>query len=174
MRFVGVCYRAHHPAWSFAPHSGDGAAKKGGRFNRIGEPTLYLSLAPCTVFREWTQAGRQSPLTLCEYDVDCDDIADLQDDGCRRAHDVVLEDLACGWLELQLADKVAPSWVVVDRLKATGYVGTLVPSFAPGATGDDINLVLWRYGPELPHRVRVYDPKGGLPADQASWPYLER
>ena len=36
-------FRAHNPLWSFQPLSGAGAARAGGRFNRIGTPALYLS-----------------------------------------------------------------------------------------------------------------------------------
>lgn len=38
-----VVYRAHNPHWSFAPDSGAGAAKHGGRFNCPGVPALYTS-----------------------------------------------------------------------------------------------------------------------------------
>jgi RES domain-containing protein len=34
---------------------------------------------------------------------------------------------------------------------------------------DDRNLVLWRWGPDLPHKVTVYDPTGKLPKNQLSW-----
>jgi RES domain-containing protein len=50
-----------------------------------------------------------------------------------------------------------------------GHAGILAPSFAPGATHADNNLVLWKWGTELPHRVTVYDPSGRLPKDQLSW-----
>ena len=45
----------------------------------------------------------------------------------------------------------------------------LAPSFAPGAEADDVNLVLWDWGPDLPHRIAVFDPSGRLPKDQLSW-----
>jgi len=41
--------------------------------------------------------------------------------------------------------------------------------FAHGATADDQNLVLWRWGPDPPHKVMVYDPTGKLPKNQLSW-----
>lgn len=34
---------------------------------------------------------------------------------------------------------------------------------------DKANLVLWRWAPDLPHRVNVYDPSGRLPRNQTSW-----
>ncbi len=172
MRFTGRCYRGHDPAWSFTPLSGEGAAITGGRFNRKGEPTLYLSLDIMTAVGECTQgfSHRLQPLTMCEYDVDCEDIADLRDEAGRGSHDLSWDDLACGWLSWQYARRDAPSWLVVDRLKADGYSGILVPSFVPGATRTNQNLVLWRWGPDLPHQVVVYDPGGRLPHNQLSWP----
>lgn len=52
---------------------------------------------------------------------------------------------------------------------AGGNAGILVPSYAPGATDGDYNLVLWRWGSSLPHQVNVFDPSGRLPKNQLSW-----
>ena len=174
MRFTGRCYRGHDPAWSFTPLSGDGAALTGGRFNRKGEPTLYLSLDIMTAVGECTQGFtmRLLPLTMCEYDVDCAPIADLRNDVSREALGVTHAELACPWLRHQLAGEQAPSWRVADRLKASGHYGTLVPSFVPGATAVNFNLVLWKWGSGLPHKVKVYDPSERLPQNQLAWPTL--
>ena len=171
MRFVGRCYRGHDPAWSFSPISGDGAAIRGGRFNRRGESALYLSLDVITAVGECTQGltQRLHPLVMCEYDIDCDGVADLRtEDECSK-YGVTPTDLACPWLSFQLAGKEAPSWLVADRLKAD-YAGIIVPSFVPGADEKNSNLVLWAWGPDLPRRVQVFDPAGRLPRDQLSWP----
>jgi RES domain-containing protein len=151
--------------------SGDGAAKVGGRFNRKGEPTLYLALDVMTAVNECTQglSQRLQPLTMCVYDIDCEPIADLRTTTGRAAHGVALDDLACGWLTYLRAGKQAPSWLVVDQLRAQGFVGLLTPSFAPGATAANCNLVLWQWGPDLPTFVAVYDPSDRLPKDQLSW-----
>lgn len=171
MRFTGRCYRGHDPAWSFTPLSGEGAAITGGRFNRKGERALYLALDIMTAVAECTQgfSHRLQPLLMCEYDVDCEDIADLREDAGRRKHKVAGEDLACGWLSCQLARREAPSWLVADRLRGEGYAGILVPSFVPGASDANRNLVLWRWGADLPHQVQVFDPSGRLPKNQLSW-----
>lgn len=172
MRFEGRCYRGHDPRWSFSPISGEGAAKVGGRFNRKGEPALYLALDVITAVGECTQGltQRLQPLTMCEYDVDCDPIADLRTEADRYALGVAFDDLACAWLAFLRAGKDAPSWLVVDRLKTDGHAGVLAPSFAPGAGPTNCNLILWRWGPDLPTRVSVFDPSGRLPKDQLSWP----
>ena len=157
--------------WSFSPISGEGAAKVGGRFNRPGEPTLYLALDIMTAVNECTQGltQRLQPLTMCEYDVDCYPVADLRTEADRLALGVALADIGCGWLTFLRASKDAPSWLVVDRLKAGGYAGLLAPSFAHGAGPTNNNLILWRWGPDLPTRVSVFDPDGRLPKDQSSW-----
>jgi RES domain-containing protein len=165
MRFRGECFRAHDPNWSWAPLSGAGAALKGRRFNWPGLATLYLSLSFNTVFREVSAgfAHRLTPQVLCSYDVDCADIADLRDGAGREAHGAALDDLACPWAADIAARREPASWGVVRRLLADGCAGALVPCFANGATPDDQNLVLWCWGPELPHKVTVYDPSGKLP-----------
>jgi RES domain-containing protein len=53
--------------------------------------------------------------------------------------------------------------------RVTEWAGVLAPSYAPGASERDRNLVLWRWGPDLPHQVEVYDPSGRLPKNQLSW-----
>ncbi len=164
MRFRGECFRAHDPAWAWSPLSGAGAALKGRRFNWPGLETLYLSLGFNTVFREVSGgfAHRLTPYVLCSYDVDCDDVADLRAEADRAKLGVLLSDLACAWGDALIAGREPASWGVVRRLLADGYAGVLVPSFAHGATADDQNLVLWRWGPELPHKVTAYDPTGKL------------
>jgi RES domain-containing protein len=172
MRFAGRCFRGHDPMWSFSPLSGAGAAKTGGRFNRKGEATLYLALDIITAVNECTQglAQRLQPLTICEYDVDVEPVADLRGDAERAAWSVRDEDLACGWLSAMRAGRVPASWLVAEALQDAGCAGMLVPSYVPGAGAGQHNLVLWRWGPDLPTQVAVHDPAGRLPRDQSSWP----
>lgn len=171
MRFQGRCFRGHHPGWSFAPTSGEGARQKGGRFNRPGKATLYLATAYDTAVGECAQgfSNRMPPLTLCEYDVDCDPIADLSTAAGREAHSISMDELACAWMMLMEDGDVVPSWKVAERLEAEGFVGMLVPSFFPGAQERHVNLVLFKWGGDLPSLVRVYDPDGRLPRDRRSW-----
>ena len=58
---------------------------------------------------------------------------------------------------------------IATRLIREGASGIIVPSFARGARPDMHNVVLWKWGPDLPHRVFVHDPSGRLPKDQLSW-----
>jgi RES domain-containing protein len=169
--FRGRAYRGHDPYWSFAPTSGEGARLTGGRFNRKGEATLYLSLDAVTAVMEITQGftNRLPPITLCEYDIDCADIADLRDETSQAAHNIKSADMACGWMSHQLSGRIAPSQAIAKTLRGRGFTGAIVPSYVPGATADDINLVLWKWGPDLPHKISVFDPGSRLPKNQRSW-----
>jgi RES domain-containing protein len=171
LRFRGTCYRTHNPAWAFKPLSGDGAAIHGSRFNPKGSPALYLSLDFSTAVLEANQgfAHKIDPSTLCAYEVDCEDIADLRDEAGRKRHAVKLVDMQCAWLALAKAGKTPPSWDIATRLIAQGVAGILVPSSANRAPESASNLVLWDWGPNLPHRVTVSDPSGKLPRNQLSW-----
>ena len=164
MRFQGRCFRAHHPAWAFEPTSGEGARLTGGRFNRKGSAALYLALRLETAVGECSQgfAHRIPPMTLCEYEVDVEPVADLASEEGRKALKVRLDDLQCPWLQLVLDGRKAPSQEVAERLKGEGYAGALVPSFMPGAGPDDVNLVLWAWGDRRPRLVKVHDPEGRL------------
>ncbi len=171
MRLSGLVYRAHNPRWSFAPTSGAGAARYGGRFNPVGLPALYAARRMETAWREAQQGFpfKAQPLTICAYEVDCADIADLQDEDSCRALEVSFLDLACPWEDLAERGIEPPSWQVAKRMIVSGHVGIIVPSFAPGATSDDRNVIFWTWSDDLPHRVRVIDDESRLPRDARSW-----
>ena len=124
-----------------------------------------------TAIKEANQgfAHRIDPCVLCSYEIDCEGVANLTTAQERGEHSVALDDMACAWA-IDLANGGRPpSWSVYDRLTAQNITGILVPSFAPGAEANDLNLVLWDWGPDLPHKVTVFDPSGRLPKDQLSW-----
>lgn len=172
MRFVGVAYRAHDPQWSFKPLSGDGAAIRGGRFNPRGTPALYLGLSIVTAVKEASQGlpAKINPLVLCSYEIDSEDILDLRDPATQATVGTTDADLACPWMAQVHAGKEPPTWVLARTLIADGVAGVIAPSFAPGATSDDANLILWRWTNARPHFCEVHDPSGRLPKNQLSWP----
>jgi RES domain-containing protein len=171
LRWQGTCYRAHDPRWAWAPLSGEGAAAQGGRFNPKGIPALYLALSLEGMLQEMAHgfAHRFDPLTICAYDVDVDNLVDLRADAGRAAAGIVLADMACAWADDLACGRTPASWTVSRSLIAKGAAGILTPSFANGAKPDVANLVLWRWGPDLPHKVEVHDPSGRLPKNQSSW-----
>lgn len=163
VRFDGVVYRAHHPAWAFDPESGEAARIHGGRFNRIGTACSYAAL---TLETAWLEA---QPLTICSYRAELADILDLTDPGVREAARVTLAQLDSAWERLAGDRHPVPTWELADRLIAGGCAGVIVPSFASRARSDNRNLVLWSWSREAPHRLEVIDDEQRLPRDQSSW-----
>lgn len=170
-RYRGLVYRGHNPRWAFAPVAGTGAARHGGRFNPRGVPALYASLRPETAWLEAQQGlpFKAQPLTICAYRVDCADLVDLTQPAALEAAGSTRAELACAWEALAARGETPPSWALADRLRAAGYAGVVVPSFAPGATDEDVNLVFWDWGEDLPHQVRVIDDAARLPQNDPSW-----
>lgn len=159
IRFTDPVYRAHHPRWAFDPVSGEGARRHGGRFNRPGTPALYTALRMETAWLEAQQgfAFKAQPLTLCSYAVDCADILDLTSPTTLAALGNIPAELACAWEDLADRGLAVPNWTLVDRLIKEGAAGIVVPSFAHRAASDDRNLIFWRWGNDLPHKVCVID-----------------
>ena len=159
MHFQGVVFHAHNPYWSWSPLSGEGALKRGGRFNRVDVPALYTSLSPMTVLREvGFLQQRLQPHLLCACDVDAQPVFDALDVSQMRAFGLADEDLRCPSWEKQMLDGTIPaSQRLADQLIAAGYVGMRTPSFAQGAGADDLNLVFWSWGDHLPSRVLLID-----------------
>lgn len=166
MKAPPVAYRAHRPEWAMSPVSGEGARLHGGRFNRPGVAALYLGLKFETALLEANQGfdNKLEPTTIVQYDIDCEDIVDLTQASERRRWDAPPRVLQCGWLELSHKGKPVPSWDLADRLIKAGIAGILVQSFAPGAKAKDVNLVLWKWGPRLPHKVVAVEPNKRLEA----------
>lgn len=124
-----------------------------------------------TALKEVSQglAFRIHPFVLCCYDVDCADIADLRTDPGRVEHGVAFTELSSAWFTGPRERSEPASWRLARRLIARGIAGILVPSFAPGATHRDVNLVLWDWSDRPPHQVKVFDPGGRLPRNKRSW-----
>lgn len=176
MRFSGTCYRAHDPRWAFPPLSGDGAKIHGGRFNPKGVAALYLALTIGGMFVEMSHgfAHRFDPLTVCAYDVDVDNVLDLRTDQMRKREGVTVADMDCAWMYDLALGRRPRCWQLAERLIDRGVAGILVPSFAGRNRRRSLdsrlaNLVLWKWGPNPPYRVTVYDPSGRLPKNQTSW-----
>jgi RES domain-containing protein len=170
VRLTRLVYRAHNPKWFFAPASGQGAALTGGRFNPAGVPALYTSVRFETAWLEAQQAFpfKSQPMTLCGYEVDCEDVLDLTEPATLSAQGIVATDLACPWKDMASRGIKPPSWILAERLAAAGVAAILAPSFAAGASAADVNVVFWDWTPDPPHRARVIDGERRLPLDATS------
>ncbi|KAB8198395.1 RES domain-containing protein [Lysobacter maris] len=160
-------FRAHNPLWSFQPLSGAGAARAGGRFNRIGTPALYLSFEEATCAAEYRQDNDLTePYLLVAYLARLPELVDLRqldDDGW----DPLWNDWGCDWRQLFVDGTEPPSWALGDIVLDAGELGLIFPSLAnPGG----LNIVLFtdRLQPEW---LEPHDPNGLLPRDQSSWPH---
>lgn len=153
-----------------SPLSGEGAAIRGARFNPKSIPALYLSTSIEGAIIEASQGfgHKIHPLTICSYEVDCEAIADLTDKAVQEALGISLELMGSAWASALSENKRPASWTVHDKLRDE-YAGVLVPSFAHRAGPSASNLVLWKWGTDLPHKVQIIDPTGRLPKNQKSW-----
>jgi len=116
VHFAGLLYRAHNPVWSRAPLSGEGAARFGGRFNRIGRPALYTSLAPETAVREANQVGTLQPVTLVAYQADIGPLLDGRDESALNPFGMTPADLSDpAWRDRMLAGKPVPTQDLAGR-----------------------------------------------------------
>jgi len=158
VRFRGALCRALNPIWARDPLSGEGARRHGGRFNPRGLPALYTSLSVVAAIREAHQVGSLQPTLLVSYEADLAPVFDATDPDALARHGMTAAELADdGWRIPMIARGRAPTQAFSERLIADGHAGMLAPSFARGATAADRNLVLWKWGPDLPARLVLVD-----------------
>ena len=150
MRFTGLLYRALNPVHAREPLSGAGAARFGGRFNRVGRPALYTALAPGTALREANQIGTLQPTTMVAYRADIAPLFDGRDEAALASCGMTRAELADpAWRDSMLAKRPVPTHDLAETLIAQGMAGILVPSYARGAPADALNLVLWNWAADL-------------------------
>ncbi|SEH97866.1 RES domain-containing protein [Rhizobium tibeticum] len=163
MRYEGKLYRALNPIYARHPFSGRGAELYGGRFNTKGMPALYTSLSVMTALREANQVGNLQPTTLVSYDAAFESVYDSRDEDSLQAKGMDAAAISDPtWRDQMKASGEARTQDFARRLAAGGYHGLLVRSFAPGATGEDLNLVLWEWGERAPARLILIDDENRL------------
>lgn len=169
--FQGLVYRVHHPNWAFAPNSGEGAKRWGGRFNKGGLPALYTALSEITALAEYNQKfpSRPQPATLCAYQVNCGDLLDLSDPDTLKRHAIDRDTVGCSWEIMAWRGQLPPSWALADRLIAEGIAGVFYPSLVRNAPAEGKNLVFWDWADQPPHQVIVIDDFNRLPKKPATW-----
>ena len=148
-RYAGPLYRALNPVYAREPLSGRGAELYGGRFNARGTPALYTALDPATALRESSQAGSLQPTVLVSYRAELGPVFDSRDAGALEARGMSAGALADpGWRAAMLDGRPVPTQEVARALVSDGFAGLLVRSYAKGATGANLNIVLWRWTDE--------------------------
>jgi RES domain-containing protein len=163
MLYRGPLFRALNPVYAREPLSGRGAELYGGRFNPKGVPALYSSLTALTALREANQAGSLQPTTLVSYEAEIDGVFDTRDEAALAAEGMDAASLADNnWRDQMKATGEARTQAFARGLIAKGYRAMIVRSFAPGATKDDLNLVLWQWGDSLPSRLTLIDDENRL------------
>lgn len=163
MHYKGQLFRALNPIYAREPLSGRGAALYGGRFNSKGVPALYTSLSIMTALREANQVGNLQPTTLVCYDAGIEQVFDSRDDKALKAQDMDMAAMAdTTWRDQMKTTGEARTQAFARQLAAAGYHGLLVKSFAAGATGDDLNLVLWTWGSTAPCQLSLIDDENRL------------
>ena len=163
MHYRGKLYRALNPVYAREPLSGRGAALYGGRFNPKGMPALYASLSVLTALREANQTGSLQPTTIVSYDADIEKIFDSRDENALKRLGTDAAALADPtWRDRMKTEGKALTQALAETLVEQGFQGLLVRSYAPGAAGHELNLVLWRWGDAAPSRLALIDDEGRL------------
>lgn len=158
-----MLYRALNPVYAREPLSGRGAALYGGRFNPKGMPALYTSFSVMTALREANQVGNLQPTTLVSYEADLQPLFDSRDSAALKAEGMDEVALATtAWRDEMRLNGEAKTQAFARRLVAAGFCGLVVRSFAPGASEQDLNLVLWQWGEALPFRLTLIDDENRL------------
>lgn len=102
--------------------------------------------------------GSLQPTTLVSYNAEIERIFDTCDTAALAGEG--MDDSALGdqgWRDEMKATGLARTQAFSQRLIAKGFHGLLVQSFAPGASADYMNLILWFWGPQAPSRLTLID-----------------
>ncbi|WP_426130594.1 RES family NAD+ phosphorylase [Pararhizobium sp. PWRC1-1] len=159
-------WRAFVPQWAFAPLSGEGAARFGGRWNPVGAATIYAARELSTAWAEYNQGFVQHPALIAQLDLKEAALIDLTDPTVLSGLAVPDDIHLCEWRMLLDEGKVPQTHRLRQRLIAEGFDGVVYPSFmSPGGTC----VALWRWNAEGGPRLDVVDPDGRLPKTPASW-----
>ena len=94
---------------------------------------------------------------------DIDGVFDTRDESALAAEGMDAASLADNtWRDQMKATGEARTQAFARGLIAKGYRAMFVRSFAPGATKDDLNLVLWQWGDSPPSRLTLIDDENRL------------
>lgn len=159
-------WRAYVPRWSYAPLSGDGAARFGGRWNPVGAPTIYAALEMSTAWAEYNQGFVQHPALIARLQLTEARIADLTDGPTLSALGVDRSILVEDWRDIVDRGGVPQAHLLRERLLADGVEAAIFPSFMSPGGGC---IAIWRWNGPGGAQLSVIDPDGRLPKTPASW-----
>lgn len=159
-------WRAFVPQWAFAPLSGEGAARFGGRWNPVGAATIYAARELSTAWAEYNQGFVQHPALITQLELKNANLADLTDAAMLLRLASSDEIHRCEWRMHLDRGEVPETHRLRERLIDQGFDGVVHPSFmSPGGTC----VALWRWNAKDAPRLDVIDPDGRLPKTPASW-----
>ncbi|KQS83539.1 MULTISPECIES: RES family NAD+ phosphorylase [unclassified Rhizobium] len=159
-------WRAFVPKWAFAPLSGEGASRFGGRWNPVGSPTIYAARELSTAWAEYNQGFVQHPALIAQLELKGAALADLTDADVLADLGCVAEIHQCEWRMQLDKGEVPETHHLRLRLIELGFDGVVYPSFmSPGGSC----VALWRWNAPGTPRLDVVDPDGRLPKTSASW-----
>lgn len=161
-------HRVLVPRWAFAPLSGDGAARHGGRFNRVGVQALYLSFERDTALAEYQQTSPLLPPgTICTYMARLAPLVDLRKLNAAD-WDPLWQEWSVDWRASWYGERTEPtSWVMGDMAIEAGHPGIVFPS---QARAGGANVVVFTDFLGGDNTLEVYDPGGYLPPGPDGWP----
>lgn len=161
-----IFWRAYVPRWAYAPLSGEGAARFGGRWNPAGAPTIYAARELSTAWAEYNQGFVQHPALIAQLELSGARLADLTEAAMLDNLAIDQKIHRCEWRADLDHGRVPATHTIRERLLTEGFDGVIYPSFmSPGGTC----VALWRWNGRGQPSLRVVDPDGRLPKTQASW-----
>jgi RES domain-containing protein len=159
-------WRAFVPRWAYLPLSGEGAARFGGRWNPVGEPTIYAACELSTAWAEYNQGFVQHPALIAQLRLTGAHLADLTDPATLEVLGVDPEINEGEWRALLDKGKVPGTHLLRTKLMDAGHDGVIYPSFmSPGGTC----VALWRWNQEGAPRLEIVDPDHRMPRTPVSW-----
>lgn len=159
-------WRAFVPKWAFAPLSGEGASRFGGRWNPVGAPTIYAARELSTAWAEYNQGFVQHPALIAQLELEGARLADATDGTLLSGYGASPDIHRCEWRRDLDAGSRPSTHALRERLLADGYDGVIYPSFmSPGGTC----VALWQWNASGAPKLRAVDPDGRLPKTAASW-----